>query len=150
MLQTYTCSPNAFDSYYLQQAGSGINVFRGSNYQRGYGLGSILSGLSRMAIPILKSTAKAAGKHLLKRGSKLAADVMSGKPLKNAAKEHALAFGKSVGLDLLGSVAQTIANPDQNDMRIRKKTNKRKRQSKGRVSSRPPSKKKRSNRDIFS
>ena len=74
------------------QAGKGgdFPVFRGSRMQRGYGLGSILSGMFRTAIPFLKSGAKALGKQALKTGVSIGQDVLSGQNLKTAARRRGL------------------------------------------------------------
>lgn len=86
------------------QAGKGgdFPVFRGSRMQRGYGLGSILSGMFRTAIPFLKSGAKALGKQALKTGVSIGQDVLNGQNLKTAARRRGLesirnATGKAEG-----------------------------------------------------
>ena len=68
----------SFEHYYLQQVGHGLTAFAGVAVQRGHGLGSILSGLFRGALPILKNVGKAVGKQLLKSGLEVASDVVSG------------------------------------------------------------------------
>lgn len=55
------CVPlaNPYDDicrHYKSQHGGSLPVFQGSMYQRGYGIGNIISGLARHAIPLLKSS----------------------------------------------------------------------------------------------
>ena len=56
---------------------------------RGRGLGSLLSGLVRSAVPSLKSGGKALLKEGAKTGMQLAQYVLSGQNLKSAAKQRA-------------------------------------------------------------
>ena len=56
---------------------------------RGRGLGSLLSGLVRSAVPLLKSGGKALLKEGAKTGMQLAQYVLSGQNLKSAAKQRA-------------------------------------------------------------
>ena len=75
-----------------------LPVFVGPGNQRGYGLGGILSGLFRTAIPIVKrgaaSLAKEAGKEALTTGAGILEDVMAGENLKRAAARRAKATGQ--------------------------------------------------------
>lgn len=84
----------SFSRYYTAQAGRGfddINVFRGSPYQRGHGIGSILS---RYALPLVKFI----GKHLLRTGLQVGSGVLAdnfNKPnLKRRLKEGAKEFAR--------------------------------------------------------
>lgn len=83
-----------FRSYYQNQAGQGysdINVFRGSPYQRGYGIGSLFK---RFGIPIVKFL----GKHLLRTGMQVGSDVLTDnlnkQTLKKRLKEGATSLAK--------------------------------------------------------
>ena len=63
------------------QRGTGMRVFEGASFQKGHGLGSIVKGLFRMAIPLAskifnKNTLKTIGKHALKRGLDIASSEM--------------------------------------------------------------------------
>lgn len=101
----YVCDRNAIQQHY----GGGLPVFRGDPFQQGYGIGNLISGLFRQAIPLLsktlipalKSTAKHAGKTLLRSGANVMKDViLDRKDLKQSVKRHA----KS-GLDeILGNI----------------------------------------------
>ena len=75
-----------YEQYYRNQVGSGDVFFRGTRIQRGYGLGNILSGLFRTALPILKQGAKGLGKEVLRTGVEIASDGLSGQNVKTAAK----------------------------------------------------------------
>ena len=87
----YVCNAEAYKEHY----GHGLNrAFVGDIVQEGYGLGGLISGLVRRAIPfvlpILKKTAKSAGKTLVKRGSNILKDVvLEKKNLKQSLKRHA-------------------------------------------------------------
>lgn len=87
----YVCNPKAYKDHY----GHGLDrTFVGSIVQDGYGLGGLISSLARQAIPlllpILKRTAKTAGKTLVKHGSNVLRDVvLEKKNLKQSLKRHA-------------------------------------------------------------
>ena len=53
-----------FKDHYLSQIGNGIPVYSGSTMQRGHGVGNILRGLFKAAVPLIKSV----GKSALRRG----------------------------------------------------------------------------------
>lgn len=55
-----------------------MNVYRGTPYQRGYGIGSFLGGLFRTVAPILRSGAKAVGKQVLRSGIGFLGDIAAG------------------------------------------------------------------------
>jgi hypothetical protein len=83
-----------YHDYFLGRGGN-LPVFRGHYYPHtGYGIGGIISGLFRSAIPLLKplakKVAKATGKELLRGGTKIFSDVMEGKNLKSAIKSRGL------------------------------------------------------------
>ena len=78
-----------WNDYYMEQAGGGdYNTFKGSLYQRGYGMGGMFMRffrwigplLKKAAIPLLKGAATAAG---------IAKDVTRGKPLHESLKDNA-------------------------------------------------------------
>ena len=60
----------------MKQAGEGLLGFQGTKYQRGSGLGSILTGLFRVAAPLLKKGAIALGKQALKKGISMASNYL--------------------------------------------------------------------------
>ena len=90
MKRKYCCdaSRQMYEDYYMQQSGSGLPVFQGSRGQRGHGIGSVLSGLFRSAMPMLKRGLATFGKHALKTGLEIAGDVAEGKSFKESARER--------------------------------------------------------------
>lgn len=77
-----------YDKYYSNQAGSGLPFYSGTRVQSGYGLGSILGGLLRSAVPLLKPALKSVGKEVARSGVGVIKDVMQGQSLKQAAKRR--------------------------------------------------------------
>ena len=90
----YCCNAKAYEQYYLNQVGHG--VFRGAQYQQGYGLGNIFSAISKTILPLVKSGAKAVGKEALRSGVGFASNVLAGKNAKQAAVDRAKAAGNSL------------------------------------------------------
>ena len=94
MKRKFCCeaSQDMYADYYMHQtqAGNGdMPVFTGARYQRGHGLGSILSGLFRRVLPFLKANAKNAVSNLLRTGVNIAEDVWDkGKKFSESAKER--------------------------------------------------------------
>src|SRR6188768_4020615 len=92
MRQKFCCdaSRGMYADYYIRQSGSGLPVFQGFRGQRGHGLGSMLSGLFRSAVPMLKRGLATFGKHALKTGLAIASDVADGTSFKDSAKARFL------------------------------------------------------------
>jgi len=112
MRKVYVCDPHCYHAHY-QQKGGGFPIYVGAGVQRGHGLGGIFSGLAKMAIPMLKSAAKSAGKTLLQSGAQFAGDLLGGKNIKEAAKQRAIEAGKNIGQNVLSTVhnaVQPVAN----------------------------------------
>lgn len=84
MRQRYCCEAQKalFTDYYVNQAGGSLPVFQGSRGQRGHGFGSVLSGLFRSAVPMLKRI----GKQALTTGAHIASDVLGGKKFDESAR----------------------------------------------------------------
>lgn len=78
----------SYDTYYSNQAGTGLPFFAGAPTQSGYGLGSILGGLIRSAVPLLKPALKRAGKEVARSGLNVVQDVLQGQTVKRAAKRR--------------------------------------------------------------
>ena len=95
MRVAYCCDGKAYESYYLNQVGSG--VYRGTQYQRGYGLGNIFSSIGKSILPLIKSGAKALGEQTLHSGVTFGSDILNGQNAKQAAVRRA----KEVGSNLL-------------------------------------------------
>lgn len=66
-----------------------LPVYSGSRVQRGYGLGSMLSGLlKKTVLPLIKKKAISLGKSALKTGLQVAGDAMQGENIGSAAKRR--------------------------------------------------------------
>ena len=74
--------------YYDDQVGGGVrNVFSGSSYQRGRGVGTWLGRLFRKMLPYIYSGVKAVGKETLREGINVLDDVANnGANFKEAVK----------------------------------------------------------------
>lgn len=89
----------------MNQVGSGMPVYRGStSLQRGYGLGGLLGGLFRSAIPLLKKGAAVVGKEALKAGADIAQDVMKGQNVRASAKKRLKSAGQNLGTRAINKI----------------------------------------------
>jgi hypothetical protein len=81
MKRKFCCeaSRNMYEDYYLKQSGGQMPVFMGSRFQRGHGLGSILSGLFRRIVPFFRNNAKNIATNLLQTGAEVVGDVFDDK-----------------------------------------------------------------------
>jgi hypothetical protein len=88
--KAYCCeaSSDLYKNYYLSQHGNGTPIFQGYRGQRGHGLGSILSGFFRSALPIFKQGLKLFGREALRTGAKIATDVADGQSLGDSARSR--------------------------------------------------------------
>ena len=132
MRKKYCCDANKhlYESYYLDQSGSGVPVFAGSRGQRGHGLGSLLSGFFRSALPMLKRGLATFGKHALKTGLEIANDVVEGESVKEAAKRRV-----PEGIKRFATAENFINQSGSGRKRIRrKKSNNRKKTKKRKYS----------------
>ncbi len=137
----------AYENYYIRQVGQGIPVFEGTNLQRGYGLGGILGGLLRSAVPLLKQGVKSLGKQALKTGMNIAQDALAGQSIKTSAKRRLKETGANLGRQAVrkmsgGGIKRRRRNSN------RQNTIKRKRKQGTRVISRQRKRRRRSS-DIF-
>lgn len=102
----FQSNSRAYEQYFCgNQYGNGLPVFIGGRLQRGRGLGSILSGLGRAVIPLLKSGGKALLKEGGKAGLQVVGDVLSGQNFKTALKKRARETGSRVFNSALGSLS---------------------------------------------
>lgn len=80
-----------FKSYYLLQASGDHPVFRGSPYQRGYGLGGIFRRFFTWVLPILRDhgmpIVKSVGKELISNAANIATEAIDGRDIKNSVEE---------------------------------------------------------------
>lgn len=86
-------SRQIYNDHY-NQSGRGMNVFHGQQIQKGYGIGSIFSGLMKTALPMIKRGALALGKTALDTGLKVARDRLNGQSMRQSAKNHFEDFGQ--------------------------------------------------------
>jgi hypothetical protein len=142
MKRKFCCdaSRGQYEDYYLQQSGSGLPIFQGSRGQRGHGLGSMLSGLFRSAVPMIKRGLATFGKHALKTGLEIASDVADGASFKDSAKARIL---PSI-LPGIKRFADEEIFSNQSGSGRRRKTSKRRKSSKRRKIA-----KRKSSKDIF-
>jgi hypothetical protein len=77
-----------YEDYYMAQSGHGVPIFEGYRGQRGHGLGSILSGFFRSAMPILKRGLAFFGREALRTGAKIATDVADGQSFQDSTKRR--------------------------------------------------------------
>lgn len=94
-------------SCFYEQSGGSIPIFSGAKYQRGHGIGSILSGVLKMALPVLKKGALSLGKTALNTGMNIARDKLSGKSLQQSFKDNM----KTAGTDLLSKAMNNFTQP---------------------------------------
>ena len=82
-----------YNLYYKNQSkNEGSPVFRGSNFQKGYGFGDIFKKFFSWIVPIVKKNAtpilKDVGRELIKTTSNIAYDTIDGKNFKNASSQR--------------------------------------------------------------
>ena len=88
------------------QYGGTINVFRGRRFQRGHGIGGVLKGLFRSAMPLIKKGAKSLGNLALETGAQVAKDVMAGENIKSSVKRRGKQAGKTLVERAIKNVSQ--------------------------------------------
>lgn len=90
----YMAPRGEYAAYYAKaQYGQGLMpAYGGASRQKGHGLGSLLSGLLRGAVPLLSSigkrVAKSAGTAILSTGTDILQDVIAGKGVKASVKSR--------------------------------------------------------------
>jgi len=136
-------SSGMYEDYYRSQIGSGMPVFEGSRGQRGHGLGSMLSGLFRSAMPMIKRGLAFFGKHALKTGLEVANDVADGQTFRNSAQRRIPEGIKRIA-------AQANFSNQSGSGRARSRKRRRISHSKTAAKKTNKKKKKKSHRDIFS
>jgi hypothetical protein len=121
-------SSNQFESYYVNQAGTGISGFSGVRYQKGHGFfGRILSGA---VLPILKYL----GKKALGTGVNIGTDLLQGENIKTSMKKRL----KTAGFNIAEDAFEKLKNYKQEGSG-RKRRKSRKKQVKRKKSKRKPS-----------
>ena len=86
MTKPFCCDASRalYEDYYTKQNGGEIPAFYGARTQRCLGLGSILGGLFRRALPFLSSGAKILGQQAMN----VASDMIDGKSFQDSAKSR--------------------------------------------------------------
>ena len=110
MLEPYSCCTKTFEDYYVSQAGKGLPFYQGISLQKGYGIGGFFAKLFRSALPFLKSGAKTVGKEVLRTGSLIANDVLSGETLSSSAKSRSKEAGKTLARKALKRADEMIGH----------------------------------------
>ena len=130
----YQSCPKLYEDYYVNQVGHGLPVFVGGGGRRlyrGHGFGSLLAGIGRAVVPLLKKGGKALLKEGARTGLRVAQDVMSGKRLGSALKQRAGQSGKRL-------LTQALSPSSPSSQRKgRQKRIKTKRTAQGKQSGRP-------------
>ena len=154
MRKPYCCegSKALFEEYYTGQSG-GMPVYQGSLGQKGHGLGSMISGWFRNALPLIKRGLAFFGKQALKTGLEVANDVAEGGTFADSARRRLPdginRFVSTVGPTLQSGSGRTGRTGQKrrkhtrsSSSRRRPKSNKKKIKKRSSISSR--------RRDIFS
>lgn len=105
----YSPSQKLYNDYYTQQSGFGLPVYIGG--MRGRGLGSVLSGLFRAAVPLMKKTGKALLKEGVSSGLNIVQDVLSGRNLKQSVKKRVKSSGKRLIKKAIGEYTAPPGEP---------------------------------------
>ena len=90
----YQSCQKLYEDYYSQQVGHGLPVFAGGRTFRGRGLGSLLAGIGRAVVPLLKRGGKALLKEGARTGMQVAHDVLWGQRIGSSLKQRAGQAGK--------------------------------------------------------
>ena len=108
------------------QYGGDLPAFHGVRVQRGYGLGRLLKGLFRAAVPLLKQGARAVGRTALKTGARVANDMLQGQNLKSSLKTRGLQARQELQNKAKKKVAKMVGGGKRRKSKSAKKTTKRK------------------------
>ena len=140
MRSHYLPNTKHYEDYYVGQVGRGHPVFTGPRYQKGYGLGGILGGLFRSAMPLIKQGAKTLGREALRTGVGIAQDALEGKSIKSSAKTRLRHAGRNLASTALSSVNARLSRGQRRGI---------KRKAKDRRSTSSVSRTAKRSRDIF-
>lgn len=123
----YIPNSRVYYDYFNHQVGHGFPIFIGGS-QRGNGLGSVLSGLFRSAIPLLKKGGKALLKEGLASGVNIANNVLDGQSFGKAFQKETKRAGKNIMKRAIGHFKQAAppGQPLQKKRRTMTKKKKRK------------------------
>jgi hypothetical protein len=127
-LRYYTSQARGGGQYGGGGGGGGNGVYistfhRGPRFQRGYGIGGVFASLFRRVLPFLKSTAKDAGKTLLRAGLDTASDGLRGENVREAAKRNFENAGRAIGSDVIEKVRDQVGEGSRKRKRRSKSQN---------------------------
>ena len=128
----YTPNPRLYEEYY-NQIGHGFPVYIGG--MRGSGVGSVLSGLFRAAIPLLKKGGRALLNEGLSSGLQVAQNVIEGQNFKKAVKQQTKKAGKRLLKRTIGHFnpsPRAVAPPGEPFVKRIKKMSRKKRTNRSR------------------
>jgi hypothetical protein len=81
-----------YENYYKTQAHEKIPVFKGANYQKGYGFGDVFKRFFKWIVPVIKKHAApvvaTVGKEALKSGINIANDALDGKDFVESSRKR--------------------------------------------------------------
>ncbi len=77
-------------------------VFTGTPYQRGAGIGNVFRGLVRFLLPVAKTVGKSLGKQALRTGAQIASDLAGGATLEQTVKSRGSQALKTMGKKAVG------------------------------------------------
>ena len=99
----YQSCQKLYDDYYTQQVGHGLPVFVGGRSYRGHGLGSLLAGIGRAVVPLLKRGGKALLREGARTGLQVVSDVASGQRVGESLKRRSAQTGERLLHNALNS-----------------------------------------------
>ena len=108
-----------------QLGGGNIPVYSG-HYMRGAGIGSVLSSVWRIALPLLKGLGKAVGTQALKSAGEVAGDVLTGEKIGRSLERRSVAGVKQLvdrGTRKLSQTGQGLGRPKRKGSRFLKLIN---------------------------
>ncbi len=120
----FVSHPGHYVDHYTRQLGRGHPVFQGSRTQKGFGLGNILGGLFRTAMPLFKQGAKTLGRQALRTGLGIAQDALEGKNIKTAAQSRLKQTGRHMARRMIQNADSRLNRPARKNIK-RKRNQKR-------------------------
>ena len=103
------------------QHGGNLPAFHGVRVQRGYGLGGLLKGLFRAAVPLFKQGAKAVGQTALKTGSEIAGDILQGQNIKSSFRKRGSQARRQLQKKAKKKIAKMVGGGKKTNKRVVKK-----------------------------
>src|SRR5271154_944241 len=99
---------NAYDDYYMSQAGSGLGTeyFSGPLYQKGSGIGNIFSNIFRRIIPFFSKIGPVIGSQLIRSGANTISDLSRGGVPRDVLKKNLKEGSKNIIHSLADMVGQ--------------------------------------------